>query len=257
MWIKSKDTYQNYTEVVDFHITTMHTESNMSGNAIRRRYEVKKEKKKFDFSIKDLLGDSEFEFEDIGLVEALKRRRTSWEFGNDFSVNKLAKLLQLSLGVTLSVTYGENIVNKKSYASAGAEYVVKPYMITQNFGHKKLDDKVLEYDNQSEQFRVIDSTSRYKLNQICSMTKFTEQNLNKAKCTIFLVADLRVLFSKYGRISYRLAMLEAGHICQNLQLVASSMNLCSVPLGGFYDNYIKELLHMDKHQYCLYILAMG
>lgn len=255
MWLKSIDTYHNYEDIVDFHLSMMHTESNMSGNAICRRYEITKSKKSFDFSL-DQLGAEDYQL-DILLVEALSKRRTSWQFGNEYTINHLSKLLKLSLGVTSKMMYGEHLVQKKAYASAGAEYVVKPYLITNHFGNELLDNQILEYDSEREMFRRIGTTNHLALNSICSMTKFTEQNLTYAKCTIFLVADLNVLFSKYGKLSYKLALLEAGHICQNLQMVAASLGLNSVPLGGFYDDYVKQLLKLEQNEFCLYILATG
>lgn len=255
MWLKSTDRYHNYTDIVDFHLSTMHTESNMSGNSIRRRYEIAAPKKSFDFSLGQLTVE-EYQL-DVSLVEALSKRRTSWKFGNEYTINHLSQLLKLSLGVTSEMMYGEHLVKKKAYASAGAEYVVKPYLITNHFGNELLDNQILEYDSEREMFRRVGTTNRNYLNAICSMTKFTEQNLNYAKCTIFLVADMNILFSKYGKISYKLALLEAGHICQNIQMVASSLGLSSVPLGGFYDNYVKKLLKLEDNEFCLYILATG
>lgn len=255
MWYKSEDSYHSLQDVVDFHISTIHTESNMSGNAIRRRYKEKGGEVQYDFALKDLW-DEDYSL-NMSLETALSIRRTSWEFGNRFDIPEIVKLLHLSLGVTKEMQYGPYVVKKKAYASAGAEYAVKPYMILKGFNHDLLDNKILEYNNEDEAFRVIDEADNRRLNSICSMTKFTEQNLINAKCVIFFVTDLSVLLSKYGRISYRLALIEAGHMCQNMQLVASALGLCSVPLGGYYDNYIKDLLKLKNNQYCLYVLAVG
>ncbi|MFX4129000.1 nitroreductase family protein, partial [Enterococcus faecalis] len=56
--------------------------------------------------------------------------------------------------------------------------------------------------------------------------------------------------------AYRLSFLEAGHICQNLQIVSSLLDVSSVPLGGFYDEDIRSMLDLEQ-EYCLYALAMG
>src|SRR5205085_780740 len=58
--------------------------------------------------------------------------------------------------------------------------------------------------------------------------------LYDATCIVgFLRADMRRMRFKYGERSYRFALIESGHIAQNLLLLASWMGLGSVPLGGF------------------------
>jgi SagB-type dehydrogenase family enzyme len=255
MWVKSDDSYHDYGDLMDFHMSTMHSETNVSGNAIRRGYKSARLEKESDFQLSDLMPE-ELSL-DMLLTESLVRRRTSWKFGNVYTINHLAALLRLSLGVTAKTMYGESLVKKKSYASAGAEYVVRPYLVIKQFNHNLIDNRILEYDNEHEAFRYVSTLDRNKLNSICSMTKFTEQNLSYAKCTIFFVVDMSILFEKYGKLSYRLALIEAGHIAQNVQLVATALGLNSVPLGGFYDNFVRKMLQLRKDQFCLYIIATG
>jgi SagB-type dehydrogenase family enzyme len=45
----------------------------------------------------------------------------------------------------------------------------------------------------------------------------------------------RPSLGKYGEKAYRLALLEAGHLAQNLLLVATALGLAGVPLCGFED----------------------
>jgi SagB-type dehydrogenase family enzyme len=50
---------------------------------------------------------------------------------------------------------------------------------------------------------------------------------------------------KYGVRGYRFLLLEAGHIMQNICLVSTSEGLGTLPLGGFYDDILSELLELD------------
>jgi SagB-type dehydrogenase family enzyme len=64
--------------------------------------------------------------------------------------------------------------------------------------------------------------------------------------------------SKYGLRGYRFALLEAGHVGQNLVLAATGLGLGAVPLGGYYDRPTDELLGLDGvNESTLYLVAVG
>ena len=53
---------------------------------------------------------------------------------------------------------------------------------------------------------------------------------------------------KYLERGYRFALLEAGHIDQNLLLVATALGLSAVPVGGFWDEPFNEFLGLDPDE---------
>ena len=63
---------------------------------------------------------------------------------------------------------------------------------------------------------------------------------------------------KYRLRGYRFALLEAGHLAQNVLLAATGLELASVPLGGFFDRRLDELLDLDGvDESALYGIAVG
>ena len=63
---------------------------------------------------------------------------------------------------------------------------------------------------------------------------------------------------KYGLRGYRFALLECGHLAQNLLLAATALGLAAVPLGGFYDRRVDQLLGLDGvNESALYLVAAG
>jgi len=60
-----------------------------------------------------------------------------------------------------------------------------------------------------------------------------------------VVADMKRVRVKYGDRAYRLAMLEAGHVSQNLYLITTALGLGMVALDGFYDDRLHALLDLD------------
>ena len=63
---------------------------------------------------------------------------------------------------------------------------------------------------------------------------------------------------KYGLRGYRFALMEAGHVVQNVLLAATALGLGAVPLSGFYDRAMDELLGLDGvNESMVYAVAVG
>jgi SagB-type dehydrogenase family enzyme len=63
---------------------------------------------------------------------------------------------------------------------------------------------------------------------------------------------------KYGELGYRLMLLEAGHLAQNILLVAEAQRLGGMPVCGFYDDRMHDFLEVDGvDEVCLYLLIIG
>jgi SagB-type dehydrogenase family enzyme len=63
---------------------------------------------------------------------------------------------------------------------------------------------------------------------------------------------------KYGLRGYRFTLLEAGHLAQNVVLMCAALGLAAVPLGGFYDRPVDELLGADGvNESVLYAICLG
>jgi SagB-type dehydrogenase family enzyme len=63
---------------------------------------------------------------------------------------------------------------------------------------------------------------------------------------------------KYGLRGYRFALLEAGHVVQNLVLAATALGLPALPLGGWYDRRVDELVGADGlDEATVYVVLLG
>ncbi len=72
-----------------------------------------------------------------------------------------------------------------------------------------------------------------------------------------LISDMTRLLDKYGDRGARFALLEAGHLMQNLCLLSASSKLCTIPLGGFFDNEIAASLCLPRTDAVLYLGCCG
>ena len=74
---------------------------------------------------------------------------------------------------------------------------------------------------------------------------FIEEAVAQASIACLLTAVFGRSKIKYGERAYRFALLEAGHIMQNLLLTAGALGLGACPVGGFVDDILNDLLVVD------------
>jgi SagB-type dehydrogenase family enzyme len=79
-----------------------------------------------------------------------------------------------------------------------------------------------------------------------------------ANLVIFLAAEFKRTLGKYGSRGYRYVLLEAGHVAQNLCLLAVEHGLASLCIGGYRDAKVNRWLGLDgKREAVLYGIAIG
>ncbi|MEO7145897.1 MAG: SagB/ThcOx family dehydrogenase [Bryobacteraceae bacterium] len=86
-----------------------------------------------------------------------------------------------------------------------------------------------------------------------------EDTANEAAFFVLLFLDFtRLSLSKYGKKAYRLALLEAGHLAQNVLLAAAAFRLAALPLCGFDDDRLSRAAGLRyPDQPVVYVLAVG
>jgi SagB-type dehydrogenase family enzyme len=76
--------------------------------------------------------------------------------------------------------------------------------------------------------------------------------------TVVLTAVVERSYRKYRERSYRFALLEAGHVAQNVCLAAAPAGLSAAPLGGFRDGLLAQELHLRTAlEVPIYAVALG
>ena len=66
-----------------------------------------------------------------------------------------------------------------------------------------------------------------------------------AALAVVLTAVFERTQARYDERGYCFALLEAGHAAQNLLLVAESMGLAAVPIGGFCEDALGRALGVE------------
>jgi len=101
--------------------------------------------------------------------------------------------------------------------------------------------------------RIAPGTALGHLESVLLQPGFT-----RAGAIIVLGSSLARVRAKYGIRGYRYACMDAGHVAQNLCLVAAAAGLGACTLGSFDDDRLNGLLGLDGlHEAGLYIVAIG
>ncbi len=79
-----------------------------------------------------------------------------------------------------------------------------------------------------------------------------------ASLILFITAIFERSVFKYGDRGYRFVFLEAGHVAQNINLVANAFGQGCINIGGFFDREIDDLLRLDGVVHStIYMSAIG
>ncbi|MFD3002857.1 SagB/ThcOx family dehydrogenase [Pontibacter toksunensis] len=179
------------------------------------------------------------------LAEVMLSRRSARVFsGEPISISDLSALLFYSAGVTKKEIDSYGIEwGLRCAPSGGALYPVDVFCISINVGDA--EKGLYAYDPKEHCLKFL--KQGLFTNQIADATYLTETVKGAAVCILMAINFPRTKF-KYGERSYRFALLEAGHIAQNMLLVATSLGIGALPLGGYVDDQINALVGVDGYE---------
>jgi SagB-type dehydrogenase family enzyme len=190
----------------------------------------------------------------------LLSRRSVRTFSNKpLSILEVSKVIFFSNGITETSTVDNNEQTKQNFRtcpSAGALYPIEIYVIALNIND--LPTGIYHYNARENSLESVSlkDTREHLANELKNIT-FTEE-VGSAPAIIVLTGIPSRSKVKYGERGYRFALMEAGHICQNILLTATSLNLNSFPIGGFIDDELNQLLKIDGlEEMSLYIIPIG
>ena len=178
------------------------------------------------------------------LDEALIKRAsfTRAHSARPFTTSELGTLLGHALGMRTKIA--------RKYPSGGALYPVETYLIG-----KVLEDfspGAFHYHPTAHALEHLwDVAPDFKMTDL---TRSPSTPLSQV-LLVFTAVWARSSM-KYGDWAYHLAMLEAGHMAQNILLTATATQTQARPVGGF-DDSINELLDLDLREQAIYSILLS
>jgi SagB-type dehydrogenase family enzyme len=169
---------------------------------------------------------------------------------------------QATLSTLLAGSYGVSRVSQlpdsltalfRTVPSAGALYPLELYIALENV--EGMPDGLHHYNVREHSLETLkDKAEAAALHGAL----LTEPFIHNANLVFYLAAVFKRTQKKYGPRGYRYILLEAGHVAQNICLLAAEQGLGSLCMGGFLDSKLNHLLGLSAGQEAVvYSVAVG
>lgn len=190
----------------------------------------------------------------LGNLEIAFKNRCSvrkFDTAGELSLEELSTLIYFSTGVK-PATDNKGTV-RRFYPSGGARYPLEVYLgiqkvkgVEPGIYHYNVKDHLLERLLEKQALGELIPTLYYPW--------------SRETAVIFIITAVwDKNFIKYKDRGYRIILLEAGHLTQNLSLTAAALNIKCCNLVGFHNKGINEILDINRenNESSLYVSVLG
>jgi len=188
------------------------------------------------------------------LAAVLAARRSLRTFADEpLALDDLSVVLAAAYGVThLSrLDDGRHGQPLRTVPSGGALYPLELYVLAQRVDGVS---GLCHYDPLRHGLERLPTTSAWAPGELSAYPELLEP----AAAIVLVTAMFWRTRFKYALRGYRFALLEAGHMGQNLLLAATAASLAAVPVGGVYDRRVEDVLGVDGvNESLVYAFALG
>lgn len=175
------------------------------------------------------------DLDEVLFTDVLYGRQSSRDFDSrPVSLSNLSDLLYYSNGYK-NVTQGTKFV-----PSSGGLNSVELFVIA--FSTEQVPKGIYHYNAKTHELELV---RRGAFETWVEEHVFYQEEYSKASFIIVMASTIGKLNKKYGLRSYRLALLDVGHVSQNMYLLASALKLKACASAGFIDDELDQVLHLD------------
>ncbi|MFA6362017.1 SagB/ThcOx family dehydrogenase [Methanoregula sp.] len=180
------------------------------------------------------------------LDDVLLNRRSGRQYQNSaLTLPQVSKILWAGQGITNKTT------GKRTAPSAMATYPLTLYLAAHNitglpqgvYAYQPAGHSLVMYEDGAGMSALLQAEG-----QNSALT---------APATIFIVANYTP-FAQFGNdMALQSTSIEAGHVAQNVLLMATELNLGGVPMTGYNATSVENALSLDKNHHAIYTIAFG
>jgi SagB-type dehydrogenase family enzyme len=186
---------------------------------------------------------------EVSLETAIKRRRTVRSFtSRPLSLEQCSQLFWAAQGIT------EDGGFKRAAPSGGALYPMDIYAVVGENCVKGLESGAYHYDPKGHAVSLV---SEGDLRNKVAGAALSQTWMATAPLNILITAEYYRITSKYGKRGVRYAIIEAGHIGQNILLQSEAMGLGAGVVGAFNDEKVRQVVNIPLNHEPLLILPVG
>jgi SagB-type dehydrogenase family enzyme len=176
-----------------------------------------------------------------GLYYTLYKRRSSasFEVRSPINFSKIESILANSYGVTSK----KGKLLFKSCPSGGARYPIYLYLI--NFNIIDLKKGIYIYYPEKNVLGLL-REGDFRTDVKNAIVEPNQKDIDRCSFITVSVSNFEHSCEKYGERGYRLALLDCGHLSQNLYLTSTAEGVACRAINGFYDDEFNNLLDLNN-----------
>ena len=178
---------------------------------------------------------------EVTLDDVLRRRRSIRSYSTEpIALADVGKLCWAAQGITDPSGGG------RTAPSAGALHPLELYVVHPS--------GLYHYEPREHELRQRDHVDH---RAALGHASLDQEAVVHAAVDLVVTAVVSRSSAKYGDRGERYAFIEAGHAGQNVLLEATAMGLGAVPLGGFDDDGVRDVLGVGRDELPVYVIAIG
>jgi SagB-type dehydrogenase family enzyme len=186
---------------------------------------------------------------DVSVEQAIKHRRTIRSYlSTPLTLEQLSQIFWAAQGITEDRGY------KRSAPSGGALYPMDIYAIVGDNGIQGLKAGIYHYDPHKHCAELI---MEGDFRKDVARTALSQMWMAGAPLNLVITSEYSRITSKYGIRGERYAMIEAGHIGQNIFLQAEALGLRAGIVGAFRDKDVIRVMKITGSHAPLLMLPVG
>jgi SagB-type dehydrogenase family enzyme len=186
---------------------------------------------------------------DVSLERTIHQRRTVRSFHSKaLTLKQLSQLLWAAQGITDPGGF------KRAAPSAGALYPMDIYGAVGEDCIEGLNPGVYLYEPATHSFSLIQEGD---MRRNIATASLGQMWMSHTPITLVITAEYSRIMGKYGQRGMRYAMIEAGHIGQNIFLQSQAMGLEAGIVGAFEDQKVIQVMKIKSTHEPLLIMPVG
>ncbi len=185
----------------------------------------------------------------VSLEKTIKERRTIRSFlSKQLALEQFSQILWAAYGITEERGY------KRAAASGGACYPMDIYAVVGENGVIETEAGVYHYEPEGHTVsRLYEGDFREELGR----ASLGQMWMARPPLNLVITAEYARITSRYGDRGVRYAMIEAGHIGQNIFLQAEALGLGAGIVGAFHDEDVIRVIGLPRAHEPLLIMPVG
>ena len=188
----------------------------------------------------------------ISLHDAITKRRSHRKFNREsLTLEHLSYALWATQGIMRQI---HDRATLRTVPSAGARHAFETWILVNHM--ETLKAGLYAYEPASHALVMLQASDT--LGETLAAACLGQKMVAHASVSFFWIADIERMTYRYGERGFRYLCMDAGHVCQNLYLVAEALDLGTCAIGAYDDDAVNQALGLDAERECvLYIAPLG